>query len=415
MSAMPFRFSKRFDEAACDFCGLCLHECPVLGLPLEEAQFEIRGLVRDGRSKVLAECTGCMACNSFCPQEANPHTLIVSRWEARYRQEGIPVRGRVVLPYQRPNLFTLGVAGLPADEKALVEAWGRNWRDPRGEDTMLYAGCNMLLQPFLLDSSVLGGVPIFGSTSICCAEPLYRMGCWDAAQVAAAWVRDEFRRMGLRKVIVPCLGGYHMFRHVYPEVFDVDLDCEVVSVTDWLLDRIESGALAVNALGKQAVIHDSCWSKASGDHFFDGVRALLSRVGVTVVEPAHTREAALCCGMCAPAARFSLLDILRAAKARLLELEAAEADVAVDYCGGCNWLLSLASSVSSAKLTKPLYHVLELVQMAAGERPKHRTDARARQVLKSTAVKVLPGYLSRRRFRIDAIEGRLVRGSAEGC
>ena len=67
MTAKPFRFSKRFDEAACDFCGLCFHQCPVLALPLEEAQAEIRGLVHGGRSKVLARCTGCMACARACP------------------------------------------------------------------------------------------------------------------------------------------------------------------------------------------------------------------------------------------------------------------------------------------------------------------------------------------------------------
>jgi len=414
MTTKPFRFSKRFDESACDFCGLCFHQCPVLALPLEEAQAEIRRLVHEGRSKVLARCTGCMACNSFCPHDANPHTLIVSRWEERYRRHGIPARGRVVLPYQKPNLYTLAIARLPADEKALVNKWERNWREPPGEHTMLYAGCNMLLQPFLLDSKILDGVPIFGSPSICCAEPLYRMGCWDAAKAAAAWVRDEFQRMRLEKVIVPCLAGFHMFKYVYPEVLDVDLDCEVVSVTDWLLERIEAGEIEVKPLGKQAVIHDSCWPKASGDHFFDGTRRLLARLGVTVVEPEHTREEALCCGMCAPAARFSLLDVLRASKARLVELEAAQADMAVDYCGGCNWLLSLAGTVSSAKLTKPLYHVLELVQMAAGETPKHRTDERARQVLKSIAGRVLAGYLSPRRFRIDEIEGRPVRRSEEG-
>jgi len=212
----------------------------------------------------------------------------------------------------------------------------------------------------------------------------------------------------LQQVIVPCLAGYHMFKYVYRDVLDVDLECDIVSVTDWILDRMDRGELNAKPLGTRAVIHDSCWPKASGDHFFDTTRDLLQRVGVTVVEPAHTREEALCCGMCAPAARFSLRDAATAAKARLRELEAAEADMAVDYCGGCNWLLSLARDVTSAKLDKPLYHVLELVQMATGERPKHRTDDRARQVLRSTAARVLAGYLNPRRFRIDNIEGRPV-------
>ena len=408
MTLKAFTFTKTFLEEKCDYCGDCFHKCPVLQWPVDMARAEIRALVETGHSRVLEQCTGCMACNSLCPTGANPHTLIVSRWQERYRREGIPPRGRLVLPYHKPNLYTVALERLPEDEKKLVREWEANWRHPPEADTMLYAGCNALLQPFLLDTGLFDGIPIFGSLDLCCGEPFYRMGCWDAVRTIAQRLEEKFRRMGFKQLIMPCLAGYHLFKHVYRDVFGVSFDFEVVSVLDWLLDRIECGQLHVHRLDKTAVMHDSCWDKASGGHVFDQSRALLEALGVAVVEPAHTREVALCCGMCAPAARFRLGDAYRAAKQRLEELEAAPADMVVEYCGGCNWLFALAKRSPTVSCTTPIYHLLEVVQMATGETPKHRTDARAQSIASAMAGRLLRSYAARKRFWIEDIAGRPV-------
>ena len=408
MAPEPFVLSRRFLEDRCDCCGACFQQCPVLEWPLDRARAEIQSLVQNGPSEVLARCTGCMACNAFCPTGANPHTLIVSRWEERYRKEGIPARGRLVLPYQKPNLYTLMLERLPEDERALVDAWRENWRQPREQETMLYAGCNMLLQPFLMDSALFSAVPIFGALELCCGEPLYRMGCWDAVKTVAEHVRGEFRRMGFKRLILPCLACLHLFKQVYPEVFGIAFDFEMISVEDWLVDRIRSGELAVRPLGLRGVVHDNCWPKAAGDFYFDKTRELLALLGVEAVEPPHTRERALCCGMCAPAAQFRLRDAYRAAKTRLNEFEDSEADLAVHYCGGCGWLFSVVSLAPFTGTAKPVYHLLELVQMAIGETPKRRTAARARQIASVMALPLARSYLSSEQFHIDDIAGNPV-------
>lgn len=401
MAANRFQFTKRFVQEQCDFCGLCFHQCPVLELPLDVAQAEIRSLVKGGKSEVLERCTGCMACNTICPTDANPHTLVMSRWNERNQEQGIPVRAGLVLPYQESNLFAVNIGLLPKDERALVEQWERNWKAPPAHDTMLYAGCNMLLQPFLLDSALYKDIPVFGSTEICCGEPLYRIGCWDSAQPVAKRLREEFERIGFKKLVVPCLACFHMFKHVYRDVFNVEFDFEVISIVDWIHQRIRSGEIRIAPLNKTAVIHDSCWPKASGDHDFDAVRKLLELFGVEVLEPRHAREEALCCGMCAGAARFSLLDIAKAARKRQKELDSVEADMAINYCGGCNWLLSLVNKLSFAREAKPMYHILELVQMAIGETPKHRTGQRAQRIISSMAGRTLASYLTRKRLLIE--------------
>ena len=410
MPLKPFQFTKAFIRERCDYCGRCFHECPPLHLPLEQAQKEIRTLIDGGDSEVLRRCTGCMACNSICPYDANPHTLIMNRWSERNRKEGLFGPAGLVLPYQEPNLYTVALRRLPEDESVLVRQWEQNWREPPACDTMIFAGCNMMLQPFLMDSALYADIPIFGSLQLCCGEPFYRMGCWDAAKAAALNVKREFDRMRLKKIIVPCLACHHLFTHVYPKVLDVPLDVEVTPIEDWLYGRIMNGEIKVAPLNVAAVVQDNCWPKASGDALFDKVRALLALLGVTAVEPENTRERALCCGMCAGAARFSLLDTLKAANKLLGALERTQADLVVDYCGGCNWLLGIANSMFLSRYKKPRYHILELVQMATGETPKRRTDQRARQVIRSMAAPLTRRYLRGGRFRIDSVAGIRVDG-----
>ncbi len=393
MTIQPFIFTKAFVKERCDYCGRCFAECPVLQLPLDKAQREIRALVETGHSSVLERCTGCMACNTICPQNANPHTLIMNAWGERCQREGVPETARLVLPYQERDLHRVGLEVMPGDEKRLVQEWEANWRNPPDVDTMMYAGCNMILLPFMLDSPVYADIPIFGSLDLCCGEPFYRMGCWEAARAAAQNVRHEFARMGLKKIIVPCLACYHLFSFVYPHVLDVTLDAEVLSLEAWLCDRIQKGVLPVSPLNKTVVLHDNCWPKASGDIHFEQVRALLGLLGVTVMEARHARENALCCGMCAGAARFHLRDIVHTAEQLLRELEDSPAEWAVEYCGGCTWLLSLLNQALLSRYHKPRYHVLELVQMAAGETPKHRTDQRMGKVMLQLAPRLLGHYI----------------------
>ncbi len=410
MTARPFQLTDGFVAERCDFCGRCFSECPVMQLLPAEAEVEIHALIESGASPVLDHCTGCMACNTICPQDANPHTLIMKAWGARYRKQGLPSAAQLVLPYQKRNLHVMGMQAMPKEERALVRQWEENWRNPPGCDTMIYAGCNMMLLPFMLDSSLYAEIPIFGGLELCCGEPLYRMGCWEAATAAARNVRDEFQRMGLKKIITPCLACYHLFNLVYPQVLGIPLDVEVVSMEEWLCERIVDGKLQLSPLNRTVVLHDNCWPKASGDALFDKVRELLARLGVAVVEAEHARENALCCGMCAAAARYRLRDIAATAKRLLDELEHAPAEWGVEYCGGCTWLLSLANQVFLSSYSKPRYHILELVQMAVGETPKHRTDKRMRSVLYAVAPKLLGRLACGDRFWLKEIAGNRIEG-----
>ncbi|MBD3228060.1 MAG: 4Fe-4S dicluster domain-containing protein [Candidatus Lokiarchaeota archaeon] len=191
MKLNSFHFDEDFIEERCDFCGLCFNKCPVLTLPIEEAQKEIKTLVETGDSKrVLNKCTSYMACNNYCPNDCHPHTLILSKWNERYLKNGLPNRAKLALPYHFPNIYTINIGKLSSKEKKLVKQWEQNWKDPKGAETVLYTECNSLIQPYILDSKIFKDITIFGSPRLCCGEPLFRMGCLDAAGTTEKYLKD---------------------------------------------------------------------------------------------------------------------------------------------------------------------------------------------------------------------------------
>lgn len=402
MTLKSFHFNEEFIEERCDFCGLCFNKCPVLKLPIEQAQKEIKNLIETGYSKkVLNKCTSCMNCNNYCPNDCHPHTLILERWNERYLKNGLPIRAKLALPYHFPNIYTININKLSSGEKKLVDQWKQNWKDPKGAETVLYTGCNSLIQPYILDSQIFDDITLFGSPKLCCGEPLFRMGCLDAAGTVAEYLKKQFAEMGFKKMIVACLAGYHLFKFVHREKYNIKHDFEIISIIDWLWEQIESGELKLKPLNKTAVIHDNCWPKASGSHFFDRVRDILAAMEVEVIEPKHTRESALCCGIGAAAASYSLVYAFSSVRKRLNELNKTKADLILDYCGGCNWFLNVARSISLKR--KPIYHIVELVKLSIGETLKHKPHKTSRKILSSMLGRALLSYLTFKRFHIDKI------------
>ncbi len=403
MTLQRFQFSKNFNEHNCDYCGICFHKCPVLELPLEEAKEEIKSLVEQGKSKtVLRKCTSCMACNHYCPNNCNPHTLILNCWNERYLDKGLPARSKLVLPYHFPNLYTIYKKKLPEDEKNFIEKWENNWKNPpKNNLIMFYTGCNLLLQPYLLNSKLFNEIPIFGSPELCCGEPLYRMGCLDAAEQVGYYLQKQFNKIGFKKLIMGCLAGYHLLKEVYEKVYDIKFDFEVISFIDWLEEELNTGKYKITKLDLKAVIHDNCWPKASGDIFFNKVREILKKIGIDIIEPEHTRENALCCGIGAAAANYSIIYAFKSAKKRIKEFKKTEADLIINYCGGCNWYFSTVQSYSRKWM--PIYHLFELVEMAIGEKILHKTKRRGKKIIRTMIKKILFNYLKRKRHRIKNI------------
>jgi Fe-S oxidoreductase len=365
-----------FNKDACDLCGLCLNKCPVLELPIEEAKEEMKRLIEGEETKLLAECTSCMACNLFCPKDCFPYELILYRWYERYKKKGLSAVSKImVTPMQTsPNVWSLM---LSEEEKKTFQSWSK----PRKAEEILYPGCMMCFPPYLSYSKLFDDFNIVMSNELCCGEPFYRIGVLDTAEQAAKRLEKQFKIMGVKKVIFPCLGCCNTIKNIYPERFGVEYEFESIPLLDIVWKKIEGGELKIkNKLNIRVTVLDNCHSRGFGTHIFDLIRKILKTLGAEIVEMKHNRENAPCCGIAAFAIDQNPIDVINVAVKTFNEAEETGADALVVNCGGCLVIQSVGRIVSGGEM--PIYHIIEMVQKAIGEEPLHRNMERAYNMFK---------------------------------
>lgn len=388
-----------FDKESCDLCGLCLNKCPVLELPIEEAKEEMKRLIEGKETKHLsAKCTSCMTCNIICPKDCLPYELILYRWYEKYKRNGLSVEAKFfVTPLQTsPNLWSLLI---PEDEKKKFQSWSKLSKS----EEILYPGCMMCFPPYLSYTKLFDDFTVMMTNELCCGEPFYRVGVFDTAEQIAKRLEKQFKVMGVKKMIFPCLGCYNMIENVYPNRFGVRFEFKSIALLDLLWEKIKSGEIEIkNKLNMTVTVHDNCNSKPFGSRFFDLTRQILETLGAEIVEMNHTRENALCCGIAAFAIDQSMMDVIDVATKRFEEAEETGADALEVHCGGCLLVLSAGKIASRGKM--PIYHIIELVQRAIGEEPVHRNMERAADMFK-IALQEAPKYIAGlpERYRVEPI------------
>ena len=357
-----------FTADACQECGQCLQNCPVMRLPEDVAVDEIKRLKNgEATRQVLQKCTSCFACNFFCPNGCNPAQLILDRWNEIYREKGLPVRARYYDTNHSPNFRTHVLDRLPDDEKALVKSWQR--LDPCEE--IFYPGCNVITVPYLTRTRLLAGMDIRGSLDMCCGETYYRMGLFDELRRVGQRLQSYFKALGVKRMIIPCTAGRNMFTNVLPSV-GIHFDFTVTHLLEILWQKVESGELRFpRSVNLTVTIQESCYAKMFGPEYIDLPRKLLQAAGCTVIEEELHGQTALCCGIAggfSPYSGYHPLDITLATIRSLRQAGRTRAEAVVTYCAGCLQMLSVGK-IAYPTFRLPVYHLLEILQLALGETP----------------------------------------------
>lgn len=401
---------RPFDAGGCTACGLCLEQCPVMAVPPEQAHREVERLLAGQDSPILRACTSCGACNLICPYDCRPANLILNRWHEEYQRHGLPARAAYLLPHSRPNFRTDILARLPAEERETVAAWRRAAADPAARPVreFLFSGCNLVTAPYLTFSRVFDGVDIRGGLDYCCGEMLFRMGLYEPLAGVARRIGHWLAALGAERVYLLCTAGLHMLRHVLPQFAAASHPFPKVQFLPYLeviLGRLEAGDLGrVRPLDLTVTVQDSCHARflpgGDGDgKFTDLPRRLLSAIGVQVQEAPHSRDTSLCCGIAggfSHASAYHPAHLLLAARTTSRDHRHVAADATCVYCAGCLEMMSVARLPDPNR--RPVYHVLELVQMALGEIPRRRQGALARGFVAGTVRRQFPRLLSPDRF-----------------
>ncbi|MFX1569732.1 MAG: (Fe-S)-binding protein [Promethearchaeota archaeon] len=371
-----------FREDLCNLCGECLHQCPVLQLPIEEAKEEIKNLIEKKESKyALVKCNTCFTCNLYCPQNANPYNLILERWNDLYKERAAPPLYRFVCPTEQNNIWQL----LNIFLSNLERRWIYKWISyiPKPNDTILLIGNYTHLFPFILGGSKLLDYfkPVSRIDQWEGGAYLYQGGYLDVVQRIAQRTKADLDKWGVER-IVACLDAVeYIFNEVHPKEMNVEHDQEFVNFNHWLLDNINSGKIQLkNKLNITTTIHDNCYSKVSGGVYWEKPREILEKCGCQIIEMKHNRKDSLCCGFGAGASWVKnisiIFDIMSEGFKKFKEAEETGAKALISYCGGCIYLLWATKELKRSKID--IYHIIEIVRLAMGEKLNYPKDHKKR-------------------------------------
>jgi Fe-S oxidoreductase/FAD/FMN-containing dehydrogenase len=320
----------------CTTCELCNKRCSA-DLPIEQSWMKLRGkLVQDDRQM------------TFPPFEMMAAALTKEGdiW-AGYRRD-------------RADWF-------PADLKARHGAGVKAKAVYFGGCTVSYVEHDIgMASVRLLDAA---GVDFgyLGLKENCCGTPMLVAGKWEVFAETLRRNIEAVRTAGADTVITSCPACDMMWRHVYPvwaKKLGIEFNIRPLHYSEVLAEKITSGAFRFpparpGAVAETVTWHDSCHAgRVSG--IYDAPRQLIQAVpGAKLVEMAHNREEAHCCG--------SVLTLIKdppvaaeIGKDRLDEALEAGAQKVLALCPCCEFQLR----VSAEKKQLPV-QVVDLARYAA--------------------------------------------------
>jgi len=372
-----------FNEQACTLCGICFNKCPVLHLPIEESKKEIKRLINKEDSKyVLSKCNTCFSCNLYCPENANPYQLILERWNDRYKEIGAPPLYTFVCPTYEPNIWQLLNIFLSNKEINWINDWINI--DPKPDDVILLIGNYTHLFPFIIGGSKILDyfTPIDLIDHWEGGAYLYQGGYLDVVKRIAQKTKRDFNKWSINKVVATLDAVEYIYKYVHPREMNVKHENqEFLNLNEWLHDKINRKKIKLpNQLDLTVTIHDNCYSKVLGGKYWDPPRKLLTSCGCEILEMEHIKKDSLCCGFGAGASWVKNLsipfDIIYEGTKKYEEAIATGADALITYCGGCLYLLWATKELMGYKID--LYHILEVIRMAMGEKLNYPEDHKRR-------------------------------------
>ena len=300
-----------FQVEACSRCGICIDPCQlqsVLGINDVQSVYFLRDR-RYGhlRLQVADNCLMCGRCVERCPVDIDLNTL---RLNARDRMRNVP------------------------DERRYDYFKGLDRSSGTGK-VGYFAGCMTLLTPRTLSamSAIFdaAGEEVWWADregGVCCGRPLKLAGETDSAHKMMKYNADLFRRHGITTLVTSCPICLKVFRE------DYDLPgVEVLHHSEYILRLIRAGRLTPEHGTTRFTYHDPC-ELGRGSGIYDEPRAVIEAVG-ELLEPASTRENALCCGSSVANTAISDGQQVQIARAVAGELEATGAEVIVTACPLC--------------------------------------------------------------------------------
>jgi len=336
----------------CVECGKCTTVCPIAKFDPNFAPRTIvlramEGIVDNtAKDRDIWTCITCEQCDSMCPYKVDYCGFIRGMREEAVQFGAAPLcsQGGLIHSAQRimanANLKQNRLGWLKEDLKVA----------DRG-DVFYFVGCLPHYDAIFYDREGLrlqdigesavrimnraGIVPVVSNEEKCCGHDLNWTGDEENFEKLMEHNIEVIKKSGARKVVFTCPECYRTFKTDYQDLMG-DLPFELVHISDFVKDLVDSGALKIDAAAKAGFAfsyHDSCrLGRHSG--VYDSPRALAKAFsGAKFVEMENTRDKALCCGVsawsnCNANAKKMQID-------RIMEAKKVGADRLLMFCPKC--------------------------------------------------------------------------------
>ena len=354
-----------FKKETCKQCGLCLHLCPFLEMPKDEAAAEISQMIEKIESKVVARnCTGCSYCDIICPTQSNPSELRKEILLKKTRTKGVSCLSMITeeVPY---NLMSIGLEFEKEEKLKNLEDGQKN---SIFSQEVFYLGCSLsYIFNDLAKTKLLKSLPVIGGMKYCCGGYVNNLFGQEEAVLKGRQLLKDLKKIGVEKMITFCPGCDRMIGEVYPRIIP-EFDIKNINIVNFLLEQHQSGQIKfINPINRRVTFHDSCAWRKMNPEVHENPRRLLEIMGAEVLEMKHNRRESMCCG--SPLSGRNPQLAAQIAEKRVLEAKETGADTLVVSCTGC-----FALSEKAAEQGLEIYNITELAQMAIGENPVHRIE-----------------------------------------
>ncbi|MBE6182568.1 MAG: (Fe-S)-binding protein [Rikenellaceae bacterium] len=317
-----------FQVEACSRCGICIDPCQlqsVLKINNVQSVYFLRDRRYDRLQLDVADnCLMCGRCAERCPVNIDLNTL---RLNSRDTLRNVP------------------------DERRYDYFRGIDRSSGNGK-VGYFAGCMTLLTPRTMSSMAsifeAAGEEVWWADregGVCCGRPLKLAGETDSARRMMRYNTELFYKHGITTLVTSCPICLRVFREDYALE-----GIEILHHSEYILRLLQVGRLKLQSNTRRYTYHDPC-ELGRGSGIYDQPRAVIEAIG-ELLEPAHTREDALCCG--SSVANTAIDDVGQTAIARSVakELDATGAETIVTACPLCKKALSRGTQTTIYDLSE---------------------------------------------------------------
>ncbi|MDY6796249.1 MAG: hypothetical protein SWK76_13395 [Actinomycetota bacterium] len=162
---------------------------------------------------------------------------------------------------------------------------------------------------------------------------------------------SRFSELDIKRMVCYCGSCDCFLSNVLPEVYGKLLPFEIISIYQWMLEKVRAGELEVKRpLREKLAIHEFYYASVVAPGFCDDLSEIYRIAGAEVVELEHNREQGLSCGFATLARKWNIPDLVKAQNRKYREIKDTWVKEVALNCPRCYLAMVATSWLQGIKL-----------------------------------------------------------------